>query len=140
MSVIDSSPWAITRPTVRITNCRPLAQIMIAGWAIVVVGGRSGTLFRLSVAAAAVAATTAFVFDDPGAETVAASPSSLARRRLHRAGIAVCGVGVWWVIALLLARQRGRRFERALSRRCDVGGRRADRDRSGRLGGGVRSW
>lgn len=115
MSVIDSanyrrpprsSPRSLAKTTPRIINWQPLAQMMIGGWVLVIIGGRSGTMFRLSVAAAAVAATTAFVFDDPAAETLASSPSSLARRRLQRATIVVCGVGIWWAAAVLLAAQR----------------------------------
>jgi hypothetical protein len=99
------SPLALTMLTARVANCQPLAQMMVAGWVVVIVGGRSGTMFRLSVAAAAVAAATAFVFDDPAAETLASSPSSLARRRLQRAAIAVVGVGTWWAVAVPLSRQ-----------------------------------
>ncbi|HUF98484.1 MAG TPA: hypothetical protein VMM60_10175 [Ilumatobacter sp.] len=101
-----SSAWVLTKPTARITSWQPLAQMMLAGWVLVIIGGRSGALLWLSVAAAAVAATTAFVFDDPAAETLAASPCSLPRRRLQRATIALLGVGIWWVPAVLLARRR----------------------------------
>lgn len=52
-----------------------------------------------------------FALDDPAAETVAASPTSLARRRIHRVGIAgAITVATWLMIAALVATSETQRF------------------------------
>jgi hypothetical protein len=43
------------------------------------------------------AAAAGFAFDDPSHETLAASPSSLIRRRLGRLGIVIPAVSVLWI-------------------------------------------
>ena len=94
-----------------------------------------------------------FALDDPAAETVAASPTPLARRRIHRVAIAVTiTAATWLIIAAVVAtsdhaavphvrrRHRGRRTRRhrsghvgarpathASARRPDRGARRARR-------------
>ena len=52
-----------------------------------------------------------FALDDPAAETVAASPTPLARRRIHRVGIAgTITVTTWLVIAGVVATSDTQRF------------------------------
>ncbi len=52
-----------------------------------------------------------FALDDPAAETVAASPTPLARRRLHRVGIAgTITAATWLVIAGVVATSDTQRF------------------------------
>lgn len=52
-----------------------------------------------------------FALDDPAAETVAASPTSLARRRIHRVSIAVTiTVTTWLMIAGVVATSDTQRF------------------------------
>ena len=52
-----------------------------------------------------------FALDDPAAETIAASPTSLARRRLHRVGIVgAITVATWLVIAGVVATSETQRF------------------------------
>jgi hypothetical protein len=64
--------------------------------------------------ALAVVASTAglgFALDDPAAETVAASPTALARRRIHRVGIAgTITAATWLVIAVVVATSETQRF------------------------------
>jgi hypothetical protein len=64
--------------------------------------------------ALALVASTAglgFALDDPAAETVAVSPTSLARRRIHRVGIAgAITAATWLVIAGVVATSDTQRF------------------------------
>jgi hypothetical protein len=64
--------------------------------------------------ALALVASTAglgFALDDPAAETVAASPTPLARRRIHRVGIAgAITVATWLAIAGVVATSKTQRF------------------------------
>jgi len=79
---------------------------MVAGIALIAVGSRAGVMSRWSFAAAMVAATTAFVLDDPAGSTLAATATSLPVRRLLRASAAVVAAGLWWIGAVALATHR----------------------------------
>ena len=63
---------------------------------------------RLRLAVVAVAATTAFLFDDPAAATVAPSPTPLLVRRGHRFVCLTTVVVAWWAAATVLL---GARFD-----------------------------
>jgi hypothetical protein len=97
---------ALARPAARAVSWQPQARMMVAGIGVVALGSRAGVMTRLSVASAAVAATTAFMLDDPAAVTLAASPTSLPVRCLQRACAAVLGTGLWWAAAAALAEHR----------------------------------
>ncbi len=97
---------ALARPATRTVPWKPLARAMVAGIAIIAVGSRVGVMSRLSFAAAVVAATTAFVLDDPAGSTLAATATSLPVRRLLRASAAVVAAGLWWFGAVALAAHR----------------------------------
>ncbi len=56
----------------------------------------------LSTAAAAVAATTPLVLDDPAASTLQGSPTTLLRRRAHRAALVLPLLGAWWALAVTI--------------------------------------
>lgn len=68
--------------------------------ALVAIGTPAGVSFRLSVAGACLAASAAYVIDDGGAVTVAASPTSLFVRRAVRTAAAIAGVSIGWIAAL----------------------------------------
>jgi len=115
MSVMTSTPGgavrlrqvsALARPAARVVSWQPLARAMAAGIVFMLMGSRAGVPLRLSIAAAAVAAASAFVFDDPAAVTVAASPTSLPVRRLQRVTVATLAVGLWWTAAISIATHR----------------------------------
>jgi hypothetical protein len=95
----------ITRP--RVLSWEPIALVMSAGTAFAAVGSRGGVAQRVVIAGAAVAATAAFLLDDPASETMAASPTPLSARRLQRIGIAVVAVVLWCTLALIVAAARG---------------------------------
>jgi hypothetical protein len=86
---------------------------MIAGIVLVVIGNPANAPLRLSIAGAAVAATSAFLLDDPAAVTLASSPTSLPIRRLHRITLAALAVGVWWIAAVAATTHRAGGFPRA---------------------------
>ncbi len=56
----------------------------------------------LSLAAAAVAATTPFVLDDTAAATLQSSPATLRQRRAHRVAMVLPLLASWWVLALIV--------------------------------------
>jgi len=97
---------ALARPAARMVSWQPLARVMVAGIAFVLIGSQAGVSLRLSIAAAAVAAASAFLLDDPAAATLAASPTSLPVRRLQRVAVAALAVGLWWTTAISIATHR----------------------------------
>lgn len=89
---------------------------LIAPWTPMVVAGGAGLLvvalaaanpgsivFKLQIASAAVAASAAWLLDDPAAETLASSPTPLVARRGIRMAVAVAFVAVWWVVTVTVA-------------------------------------
>ena len=96
----------LARPAIKIVNWQPAARLMVVGVAFVAIGSQAGVQQRLSIAAAGVAASSAFLLDDHAAVTLASSPTSLPIRRLHRVTVAALAVGLWWVVAVTIATNR----------------------------------
>jgi hypothetical protein len=90
----------------RTMHWQPLARTMPAGILVIALGSRAGVPVRLTLAGAAVAATTAFLFDDAAAVTLAASPTSLPARRLQRTLAVAIATALWWAGAAALAADR----------------------------------
>lgn len=90
----------------------PLTQLLIAaGVALLVVQLSPAALFRLGglpvrLAAVALALGAGLVLDDPAAETLAATPTTLAARRALRLLLAVPVLGAAWILVLGLSAQR----------------------------------
>lgn len=101
---------ALARPVQGVVSWQPLAGMMAAGVGLVLVGSRGGVALRVSVAVAGVAASTAFLLDDPAAETLAASPTPLSDRRAQRVAIAAGALAVWWTATVAIAAARGGDF------------------------------
>ena len=88
-----------SRHLASVITWKPLVATTIATTTWLALTARpSGPL--LSVAAAAVAAVTAHVLDDPASVTFESSPTTLLRRRTHRVALALPLVGVWWALAI----------------------------------------
>ena len=100
----------LARPAIKVVNWQPAARLMVAGLAFVTIGSQAGVQLRLSIAAAGVAASSAFLLDDHAAVTLASSPTSLPIRRLHRVTVAALAVGLWWVAAVSVATNRAGSF------------------------------
>jgi hypothetical protein len=100
----------LARPAIKIVNWHPLAQLMAAGLAFMAIGNPAGAPLRMSIAAAGVAATGGFLFDDHAAITLASSPTSLPIRRLHRIAAASVAIGLWWVVAVAITTNRAGSF------------------------------
>lgn len=98
---------ALGRPLVRVVSWQPLGWVMAAGVAFVSIGSRSGVALRFSVAGAGVAAATAFLLDDPAAGTLAASPTPLSARRLHRVAVAAAVIPLWSTVAVSIGATHG---------------------------------
>lgn len=96
----------LARAAIKIVNWQPAARLMVAGLAFVTIGSRAGVQLRLSIAAAGVAASSAFLLDDHAAVTLASSPTALPIRRLHRIALAALAVGLWSVAAVTIATNR----------------------------------
>jgi hypothetical protein len=95
------------RPTLRAVPWLPLlgsaTSAGVAVWLIDPTAGDVRALVALRVAAFLLAAGAGFVFDDPSAATLAASPTALAVRRLHRLVPVVAAWGVLWGAAVGVA-------------------------------------
>ena len=91
----------------RVVAWQPVGRMMVAGMAFVLIGSRSGAAARVTIAGVGVAATTAFLLDDPAAETLAGSPTPLSARRAHRVAIAGLALPLWWAGAAGAAALRG---------------------------------
>jgi hypothetical protein len=100
----------LAQPAIKIVNWQPTAWMMVAGLAFVAIGSQAGVQMRMSIAAAGVAASSAFLLDDHAAVTLASSPTSLPIRRLHRVTVAAVAVGLWWVAAVAVATNRSGSF------------------------------
>ena len=96
----------LVRPAIKVLSWQPMARLMTGGTAFVTIGSRAGVPLRLSVAAAGVAATSAFLLDDHATVTLASSPTSLPVRRLQRVIVAALIVGSWWAGTVALATNR----------------------------------
>ncbi len=96
----------LAQPAIKVVNWQPSAWLMVAGLAFVTIGSRADAQLRMSIAAAGVAASTAFLLDDHAAVTLASSPTSLPARRLHRVAVGAIAAGLWWVAAVTLATNR----------------------------------
>jgi hypothetical protein len=83
-----------------------MAAATLGGLAIVALGSPAGVPFRLSLASACLAASTAYMFDDPAAATIAASPTSQPARRSLRGTAAVTGASIGWTATTAVALQR----------------------------------
>lgn len=92
--------------TLRVARWRPLAIAMAAGGLYALLGAKGSASDRLMVAAAGVAAISAFIIDDPAAVTVAASPPSLLARRAGRVALVAVPVVAWWAVVVTIAGAR----------------------------------
>jgi hypothetical protein len=97
---------ALSRPSTKLVSWQPMAIVMAAGFALVMIGSPAGVSLRLSIASAGVAAANAFVLDDTAAVTLAASPTSLPVRRLYRVGVAALTIALWWIATVAVATHR----------------------------------
>ena len=79
---------------------------MVAGMIFVQVGSRGAITWRVTIGGVGVAAATAFLLDDPAAETLAASPTPLSVRRAQRVGIAAMAAALWWTGAVAVVATR----------------------------------
>jgi hypothetical protein len=94
----------------RVLTWQPTAW-SLAGATLLLVIAKPATLdLRLAIGGAAVAATAGFALDDPAAVTLAASPSSLRRRRAHRVAIVLVVAGTWWIGVVEYVTVRAGRF------------------------------
>lgn len=84
-----------------ITSCGTVLAAGAAGLLLVGFAGGDpgGVVFKLRLAGAAVAATTAVLLDDPATETLASSPVPLVVRRGIRVALAAAFVALWWAVA-----------------------------------------
>jgi hypothetical protein len=118
MPVTMTEPVEIreSRATALHVRSTPTAPTIIGGLiAVSVIIARTSTGHDLAeIYALALVASTAglgFALDDPAAETIAASPTPLARRRIHRVGIAgTITVTTWMVIAGVVATSDTQQF------------------------------
>lgn len=101
---------ALARPVPRVLSWQPLAGMSAAGIGFVLIGSDGGAAQRASIAGVGVAAATAFLFDDPAADTLAASPTPLSARRAQRVAIAALVVAPWWTVAVTVAAARAGGF------------------------------
>lgn len=97
---------ATVLPTSRVIKWQPVAAAGVSAVALVAIGNTAQVPLRLSIAGACLAASAAYMIDDPGAVTVASSPTALFARRAVRTVAAVAGAGVGWVTALLASSLR----------------------------------
>lgn len=89
----------LTPPTVRVLNWQPLFWSIFGSSVFLAIGNPAALQTRFVVASAAVVSTSGFLLDDSAAVSLAAAPSSLALRTLHRVIVAVAPVALWWAIA-----------------------------------------
>lgn len=104
-SVRDGRWWAV----VRSARWLPVAGAVGVGLAILAVTAverpeAGAVVWRLRLVGLVVAATTADVFHDPAAPTVASAPLSLSRRRLFLVVAGGAAVGLGWLGLALAAR------------------------------------
>jgi hypothetical protein len=97
---------ALGPPSLRIVTWPTLAGAMVTGPLLVALGSRAAVPTFLALAAAALAAASGFLLDDPAALTLAASPTSLRSRVLLRAAAATLGAGIGWAAAVAVATHR----------------------------------
>lgn len=97
---------AMAVPAARVVSWQPMAATSLGAVALVAIGTPAGVPFRLSVAGACLGASAAYVIDDPGAVTVASSPTCLVARRALRAAAATAGAGMGWSAALVVSLSR----------------------------------
>lgn len=90
----------------RVMTWRPMAAASAVAVALAAISTPAQVPLRLSIAGACIAASAAYVIDDPGAATVASSPTYLFARRAVRTVAAVAGAGVGWIAALLVSSLR----------------------------------
>lgn len=93
-------------PAARVVTWQPMVAASLGAVALVALGSPAAVPFRLSFASACLAASAAYVIDDPGAVTVAPSPTSLFVRRAVRTAAAVAGVSIGWIAALSVSSLR----------------------------------
>lgn len=94
--------WDGLRHLARIVEWRPVAVVALASLVWVASTARP-TWLHVATAGAAVAAACAYLVDDPGAATVASSPTTLVRRRVVRVGAVTPLLGAWAIVVVLLA-------------------------------------
>jgi hypothetical protein len=97
---------ALAVPAARVIGWQPMVAASLGAVALVALGTPAGAPLRLSIAGACLAASAAFVIDDPAAVTVATSPTSLFVRRALRAAAAAVGAGMGWSAALAMTSSR----------------------------------
>ncbi len=103
---------ALLRPLVSAVRWQPsIGAIALAGLLLALKAddlNDGGTaLMVLRGVAALLALSAAFLLDDTAANTLAASPTSLAWRRSHRLAILAVLVGAPWTLAVLAVQSRG---------------------------------
>lgn len=113
MTAMASRRWSsagklasILRPAPRVVTWRPMAAAGAGAVVLVAFSSPAQVPFRLSIAGACLAASAAYVIDDPGAATVASSPTGLFARRAVRTAVAVAGAGAGWIATLLVGALR----------------------------------
>lgn len=101
MSTLRAFPWVLVR-TVRLIPWWQLGLGLIAAFALAATRRNpypDDLVFGLRVAAVALAASAAFVFDDPAVSVMDGKPVPLALQRTARLSLALPAVAVgWWIL------------------------------------------
>jgi hypothetical protein len=107
MTVPARVAFVALSPTARFMSWLPLlagaASAGVGMWLIDPAGGETAALAALRVAAFLLATGGAFSLDDPAAATLAASPTPLRARRLHRLVLVGTVWALFWAVALAAA-------------------------------------
>jgi hypothetical protein len=112
---------ALVRPSIRVVTWQPMARAQLAGIVFMSFANKPSADQRLSIAGAAVAATSAFVLDDPATSTLDAAPTSLPRRRIQRATFAGVTIAMWWIMAATITSVRSSTDLSVTSRTLELG-------------------
>ena len=112
---------ALVRPSIRVVTWQPMARAQLAGIVFISLANKPSADQRLSIAGAAVAATSAFVLDDPATSTLGAAPTSLPRRRIQRATFAGVSIATWWIMVATITSVRSSSDLAPTSRTIELG-------------------
>lgn len=96
--------WASRRASARAATWEPAVLAAVVCIAVVDLsmrmgGGEGVAIRRLQMGTVMIAAFTAFVVDDPAESTLAASPTPLRARRLHRVVLVLPSLSAAWAVA-----------------------------------------
>jgi hypothetical protein len=94
-SSLRPAPWVVT--------WRPMAAAGAGAVVVLALSTPAQVPLRMSMAGACLAASAAYVIDDPAAATVASSPTHLSARRTVRTAVGIAGAGVGWIAVLLVS-------------------------------------